>query len=96
MSHKQIIFCWLPNHVVIRGNEKADKASMSPLSLQPSNLKLPYTNFKPAIDKYLLNKWRLVWDTAVDNKLHFIKSILGEWPPAFRTDRRDGVVLARL
>ena len=90
----QIIFCWLPSHVGIRGNEKADKAAKSVLSLQPSNLKLLYTDFKPAINKYLLNKWQLVWDTAVDNKLHSIKSILGEWRPALRTDRK--IVLARL
>ena len=64
--------------------------------LRPSNLKLPYTDFKPAINKYLLNKWQLVWDTAVDNKLHSIKSILGECRPAFRTDRKEEVVLSRL
>ena len=80
----------------IRGNEKADKAAKSALSLEPSNLKLPYTDFKPAINKYLLNKWQLVWNTAVDNKLHSIKSILGEWRPAFRADRKEEVVLARL
>ena len=50
MSHKQIIFCWLPSHVGIRGNKKADKAAKSALSLQPSNLKLPYTDFKPGIN----------------------------------------------
>ena len=38
MSHKQIIFCWLPSHVGIRGNEKDDKAAKSALSLQPSKL----------------------------------------------------------
>ena len=95
MSHKHIIFCWLPSHVGIRGNEKADKAAKSALSLQPSNLKLPYTDFKPAINKYLLNKWQLVWNTAVDNKLHSIKSTLSEWRPAFRADRKE-VVLTRL
>ena len=42
-----------------------------------------------------LNKPQLVWNTAVDNKLHSIKSILGEWRPAFRADRKE-VVLARL
>ena len=49
-----------------------------------------------AINKYLSNKWQLVWDTAVDNKLHSIKSILGEWRPALRTDRKEEVVFARL
>ena len=95
MSHKQTSFCWLPSHVGIRGNEKADKAAMSALALEPSNLKLPYTDFKPAINKYLLNKWQLVWNTAVDNKLHSIKSILGKWRPAVRTDRKEEVILAR-
>ena len=52
-------------------------------------LKLPYTDFKPAINKYLLNKWQHVWNTAVDNKLHSLKSILGEWRPAFRADQKE-------
>ena len=33
---------------------------------------------------------------SVDNKLHFIKSMLGKWRPAFRADRKEEVVLARL
>ena len=36
-----------------------------------------------------------MWDTAVDNKLHSIKSVLSEWRPAYRMDRKE-VVLTRL
>ena len=69
MSSKHIILCWLPSHTGIKGNEKADIAAKSALLLPPSNFKLPYTDFKPVINKYLLNKWQSVWDTAVHNKL---------------------------
>ena len=82
--------------LVLEAMKRPDKAAKSALSLQPSNLKLPYTDFKPAINKYLFNTWQLVWDTAVDNKLHSIKSIVGEWRPAFRTDRKEEVVFTRL
>ena len=34
----------------MKGNENADKAAKSALSLQPSNIKPPYTDFKHAIN----------------------------------------------
>ena len=82
MSSKHIILCWPPSHTGIKGNEKADIEAKSALLLPPSNFKLPYTDFKPIINKYLFNKWQSVWDTAVHNKLHSIKPILSEWRPA--------------
>ena len=91
MSSGHIILCWLPSHTGIKGNEKADIAAKSALLLPPSNFKLPYTDFKPVINKYLFNKWQLVWD-----KLHSIKPILSEWRPAYRMDRKEEVVLTRL
>ena len=96
MSTKHIILCWLPSHTGIKGNEKADIAAKSALLLPPSNFKLPYTDFKPVINKYLFNKWQSVWDTSVHNKLHSIKPILSEWRPAYRMDRKEEVVLTRL
>ena len=95
MSSKHIVLCWPPSHTGIKGNEKADIASKSALLLPPSNFKLPYTDFKPIINKYLFNKWQSVWDTTVDNKLHSIKPVLSEWRSAYRTDRKE-VVLTRL
>ena len=38
--------CISMTYTYTRGNENADNAAKSALSLQPSNLKLPYTDFK--------------------------------------------------
>ena len=55
---KFIIFCWIPSHVGIYGNEDADTAAKKSLSLNQSKLKLPYTDFRSNINKYILTKWQ--------------------------------------
>lgn len=96
MHHIRVIFCWLPSHIGIKGNELADTAAKSALVLPPTIIKLPFTDFKPCLNTYLFNRWQSVWNTAVHNKLHSIKPSLGEWRPAYRIDRKEEVVLARL
>ena len=91
-----IIYCWLPSHIGIAGNEKADHAAKQALSELPTDFTLPYSDFKPCITKYLFNKWQTSWNDAVQNKLHTLKPVLGEWKHSCRTDRREEVVLARL
>jgi len=44
-----IIFCWLPSHVSIPGNEKADKTANSALNKWIRRLPVPYTDLKPII-----------------------------------------------
>ena len=91
-----IVFCWLPSYLGIKGNEKADIAAKSALTLNISDLKIPFTDFKPCINTFLHNKWQTSWNAAVLNKLHSIKPSLGEWQPSYRIDRKKGVTLARL
>ena len=92
----RIVFCWLSSHVGIKGNEKADIAAKSALTLNISDLKIPFTDFKPSINTFVHNKWQMSWNAAVFNKLHSIKPSLGEWQPNYRIDRKEEVTLARL
>ena len=52
----EILFCRLPSHVNIRGNELADLEAQSALSLSITNLKNPHSDLKSNIHQYVMNK----------------------------------------
>jgi ribonuclease HI len=91
-----IVYCWLPSHVGIKGNDKADRAAKMALLLEPTDFKTPYTDFKRCIKDCLRQKWQASWNDALNNKLHAIKPTLGEWTPSYRSVRREEVVIARI
>jgi len=98
ISHtKSIVFCWIPSHIGIRGNEKADMAAKESLLQEIHNMKVPYTDYKHVINKFIMNKWQERWDALqLSNKLCLIKPKLGEWHPGFRQNRKEEVVLSRI
>ena len=96
VEFKRIVFCWLPSHMGIRGNEKADETAKSALSLPESNYKVPYTDFKTSILTYTQSFWQSQWDTDLFNKLHSVKPTLGEWYPSYRSIRQEEVIITRL
>ena len=49
---KTVIYCWVPSHIGIYGNEKADKSAKESLNLEVTDFKIPINNFKPFIKKY--------------------------------------------
>ena len=93
-----IVFCWLPSHVGISGNEEVDKAAKDALSLDVLPFKVPFTDFKPLINNFIKNVWQQSWSDPANqnNKLFAIKPSLGEWLPGLRTNRREEIILARL
>ena len=93
---KEILFCWLPSHVGIIGNEIADRKAKDSLHLNMSTFEIPFNSFKPLINKYILSEWQKSWDTATFNKLHAIKPVVGNNSSAIRNVRREDVIITRL
>jgi len=67
-----IIFCWLPSHIGISGNEKADEAAISALNKPILRIPIPYTDLKPIINKYVHDKWQQMWSSQTQNNVYQI------------------------
>ena len=93
IAKKDIVFCWVPSHTGIKGNEKADSAAKSALDLPRTKVGVPYNDFKHCINQYIFNTWQDDWNGEVMNKLHSVKPVLGDWQSSYRRCRKDEVVL---
>ncbi|GFV58942.1 RNA-directed DNA polymerase from mobile element jockey [Trichonephila clavipes] len=63
-----IVFCWLPSHVGIIGNEQAHSAAKSATTHLP--LAVPLSDMKRVIMHHIFQIWQESWSQQLDNKLH--------------------------
>ena len=73
-----IHLCWLPGHVGIHGNERADRAAKTARRTDMQPCLIPSSDFKPIIRKHITAMWQSTWDESPLNKLHEITSIVNE------------------
>ena len=94
--HKSLSFCWVPAHVGIHGNERADRKAKIACNQREINVKaVPHFDMKQLIHKYILRKWQERWSSpllANNNKLRTIRPLLSIWQSSFHHDRRIEIV----
>ena len=93
-GHKDIIFCWVPSHIGIQGNERADVLAKAALDRTKQFYYIPYTDFKYNISVYLDDILQGEWNINVTSKLFEVQPVIKRsFTPMER--RRDDVVLCR-
>ena len=74
---KEIVFCWLPSRVSVRGGELADLEAESALSLVMAGFRIPHSNFGSGIRQCINSGCRSVWETRTQSGLNEVESDFG-------------------
>ena len=97
----EIDFCWVPGHMNISGNEKADAAAKEAAArittLTPTRA-IPHTDMKRTIKCAIIKGWQEKWLSfnQEGSKLREIKRDVGAWISSYNKNRRQETALCRL
>ena len=75
-GHKDIVFCWVPSHIGIQGNERADVLAKAALDKTKQFYYIPYTDFKYNISVYLTDILQDECNINVTSKLFEVQPII--------------------
>ena len=92
---KTIALWWIPSHVGISGNEKAESAAKNVLLLSVPALKSTASELLPTT-KPISEKWQKSWNNCTGNKLQSINPTIGVYQHLRSLSRRDVVITHRL
>ena len=90
--------CWIPSHIGVEGNEKADKLAKEAVTLPCGMNKLPLDDYLATIKKIVRSEWQDKWNAIpLTNKLRNVKDTINPWLSSFQAkSRREETILTRL
>ncbi|XP_058827768.1 uncharacterized protein LOC131687689 [Topomyia yanbarensis] len=95
-TQKDVTFCWVPSHIGIAGNERADREAKAALEgIIDTETALDYKEMRRNITKRTVWKWQEQWQSTTNNKLCEVKNAVTPYIATGKT-RRENVVLTRL
>ena len=92
--------CWVPGHVNIAGNEKADAAAKEAavVTTQAPTRAIPHIDMKRPVREAIFKKWQVDWKSlrGEGRKLREIKQDVHRWKSSQNKNRRIETALSRL
>ena len=94
----RVLFCWVPSHCGIDGNERVDQLAKETLDQDIDPLaSVHYTDMKPLVNSYIQKLVQIKWDVAVHGRdLYLVKPTLGPRKKFQHLTRAEEVVITRL
>lgn len=94
-QNKEVYLIWIPSHIGIPGNEKADQAAKS--ATEEDNIIMThqyYKDVKLSTKKVVFEQWQTDWNNTINNKLRLIKQTTKPWTSP--VNRQQQVLITRL
>jgi len=95
-NDNEVLFCWVPSHIGVTGNEEVDRAAREATTCETEHIPTPRNDYKIEIKKAIKLAWQREWTSVQDNKL---REVIGELPVPYSIrgeSRRWTTALTRL
>ncbi|ESN91340.1 hypothetical protein HELRODRAFT_165364 [Helobdella robusta] len=96
INNNKIKLVWIPSHIGIEGNEKADKAANLAHRLPISNIPIPYSDIKVIINQYMASMWQQEWSKSKSFLRKSTPKIEPKGPKIITVERRFQTAINRI